>query len=98
MTEELRNHIEAFVCGHISLAQFHVWLTEWLAPRFRDTEFSECVGFEIDCQVLMALQHIGDGVEPIETEEDLKAQLSEYLPEPATTSSNRTLRMRWGLT
>ena len=85
---ELRDQLEAFICGRISLHQLYVWLT----PRCRNPSRIEC---QVDCQVLMALQHIGDGVEPIEEEEDLKAQLSVYLIERETTSVSRTLRVRW---
>lgn len=85
--DELRDQIEAFVIGRISLSQ----LDEWLVPRFRALKM-DSLEAEIVARVLMGLQHIADG---IESEEDVREQLSSYLIERDTTSANRTLRMRW---
>ena len=86
MTEELWDRLEAFVCGRISLGA----LRDWLVPRWPQEQI-EC---DIYCQIEMALVHIEDG---IESEDDIRGQLSVYLIERATTGSNRTIRVRWAL-
>lgn len=88
MSPELRDQLEAFVCGRISLGA----LRDWLVPRFPDEDQIEC---EIYCQVEMALQHIRDGYGD-DSEEDIRGKLSPYLIERETSSANRTLRTRWG--
>jgi len=85
MTSELRDQIEAFVLGRITLVQLY----EWLTPRFRSADDIER---EVDARVIMGLQHIQDG---IESEDDIREQLSAYLVERQTHSANHTIWMRW---
>jgi len=90
MIGELRDHVEAFVCGRISLIE----LDEWLTSRLRNVMI-DSIEYEIVAHVLMALHNLQH---EIESEDDIRRQFSLYLIEGGTTSSNRTLRMRWRMT
>ena len=87
MSPELRNQLEAFVCGRISLGAFR----DWLVSRFpHGTQIEN----HIYCHVEMALQHIRDGF-GYESEENMRGELSEYLIERNTQATNLTIRTRW---
>lgn len=87
MTDELRDRLEAFVCGRISLGA----LRDWLVPRLRPEDH---IAWDVYCKIEMALQHMQDWDE---SEEVVRGQLSSYLIERQTHSSNVTLRTRWAL-